>query len=225
MSIKSNFSDGSLSMIESKTTRIKSPHSSNTRSPNRCQKTGNFSSTNARASNCEPEISSPSLSSDHVEDARENENINNESVPKLPKSDPQKIVLARVQFVLSQQELPSEESSLPPYHVLYSNSECLAVWCKTGKFSTLQAAVFLHSTAVGSAKSTFLLTAGVVASQPYLIPVVGIYGIVAVGMPYYLLNKCKAKWKESETKLTDGFWSWADNIVFVEAIKHWSRLE
>ena len=78
---------------------------------------------------------------------------------------------------------------------------------------------------MGSAKSTFLLTAGVIASQPYLIPVVGVYGIVAVGMPYYLLNKCKTKWKESEIKLTDGFWSLADNMVFVEAIKHWSRLE
>jgi len=144
--------------------------------------------------------------------------------PKLPKSDPRKIVLARVKYILDQQDIPESESTLPPYHVLYSNSECLAVWCKTGSFSTLQAAVFLHSTAVGNAKSTVALTAAVVATQPWLIPLVGIYGIVAVGMPYYLLKRCRIKWKDSEAKLTDGFWSNADSAVFVAAIENWSAL-
>ena len=82
----------------------------------------------------------------------------NDDAPKLPKSDPYEIVLARTQYILDQQELPESEQTLPPFHILYSNSECLAVWCKTGKFSTIQAAVFLHSTAVGNAKSTFLMT-------------------------------------------------------------------
>jgi len=143
---------------------------------------------------------------------------------KLPKSDPRKIVLARTKYILAQQDLPESESTLPPYHVLYSNSECLAVWCKTGTFSTLQAAVFLHSTAVGNAKSTVALTAAVSATQPWLIPFVGIYGIVAIGMPYYLLKRCHVKWKEGEASLTDGFWSTADPIVFVEAIEKWSGL-
>eukprot|EP00555_Chaetoceros_dichaeta_P011460 CAMPEP_0198262402 /NCGR_PEP_ID=MMETSP1447-20131203/10918_1 /TAXON_ID=420782 /ORGANISM="Chaetoceros dichaeta, Strain CCMP1751" /LENGTH=696 /DNA_ID=CAMNT_0043950629 /DNA_START=111 /DNA_END=2201 /DNA_ORIENTATION=- len=143
---------------------------------------------------------------------------------KLPKSDPRKIVLARTKYILAQQDLPESESTLPPYHVLYSNSECLAVWCKTGTFSTLQAAVFLHSTAVGNAKSTVALTAAVGATQPWLIPFVGIYGIVAIGMPYYLLKRCHVKWKEGEALLTDGFWSTADPIVFVEAIEKWSGL-
>jgi hypothetical protein len=227
MSIKSNFSDGSLSAARTKTTRIKSPPSSPQRSPRRTPKNGNvFSMFSKTAKNTEVDANTTPYSDIHMKEANEDEsNSANESMPKLPKSDPHKIVLARVQFILSQQHLPTDQSSLPPYHVLYSNSECLAVWCKTGKFSTLQAAVFLHSTAVGSAKSTFLLTAGVAASQPYLIPVVGIYGIVTVGMPYYLLSKCKIKWKESEIKLTDGFWSSADNTVFVEAIKKWSHLD
>ena len=110
--------------------------------------------------------------------------------------------------------------------ILYSNSECLAVWCKTGNFSTLQEAVFLHSTAIGNAKSTFVLTAGIAATQPWLIPVVGVYGVVAVGMPYYYLQKCKNKWKTSEQRLTDGFWASpdADNDVIVSAIKNWSGL-
>jgi len=147
-----------------------------------------------------------------------------ENRQKLPKSDPRKIVLARTKYILAQQDLPESESTLPPYHVLYSNSECLAVWCKTGTFSTLQAAVFLHSTAVGNAKSTVALTAAVGATQPWLIPFVGIYGIVAIGMPYYLLKRCHVKWKEGEASLTDGFWSTADPIVFVEAIENWSGL-
>lgn len=144
--------------------------------------------------------------------------------PKLPKPDPRDIVLARTNYILAQQDLPESESSLPPYHVLYSNSECLAVWCKTGTFSTLQAAVFLHSTAVGNAKSTVGLAAAIGATQPWLIPLVGIYGIVSIGMPYYLLKRCHVKWKEGEKSLTDGFWSSADPIVFVAAIENWSRL-
>jgi hypothetical protein len=149
----------------------------------------------------------------------------NDETPKLPKSDPRTIVLARTQYIIDQQELPEAEQTLPPYHILYSNSECLAVWCKTGHFSTLQAAVFLHSTAVGNAKSTFIMTGAVAATQPWLIPVVGIYGAVAVGMPYLLLKKCKDKWKTSESELTDGFWSTADPEVYVAAIENWSGID
>ena len=147
-----------------------------------------------------------------------------EDAPKLPKSDPRTIVLARVKYILGEQEKPKEETSLPAYHILYSNSECLAVWCKTGKFSTLQAAVFLHSTAVGNAKSSFMLGAGVAATQPWLIPVVGVYAVAAVGMPYVLLNKCKHKWKESELRMTTSFWDNAGTDVFVAAIENWSGL-
>lgn len=144
--------------------------------------------------------------------------------PKLPKSDPRTVVLARVNHILAEQDKPEDETSLPKYHILYSNSECLAVWCKTGRFSTLQAAVFLHSTAVGNAKSSFLLGAGIAATQPWLIPVVGVYAVAAVGMPYYILKKCKDKWKESEMKLTTSFWANASSAVFVAAIENWSGL-
>jgi uncharacterized membrane protein YecN with MAPEG domain len=148
----------------------------------------------------------------------------NRNAPKLPKSDPRAIVLARVRFILAEQDKPENESSLPKYHILYSNSECLAVWCKTGKFSTLQAAVFLHSTAVGNAKSSIMLGAGVAATQPWLIPVVGVYAIAAVGMPYYVLNQCKSKWRESEMQLTASFWEAAGVDVYVSAIENWSGL-
>ena len=149
----------------------------------------------------------------------------NDNAPKLPKSDPRKIVMARTRYILDEQELPESEQTLPPYHILYSNSECIAVWCKTGKFSTLQAAVFLHSTAVGNAKSTFLMTGAVVATQPWLIPVVGMYGVVGVGAPYLILKKCKERWLQSELKMTDGFWSTAANDIFVAAVENWSSID
>lgn len=144
--------------------------------------------------------------------------------PKLPKSDPRAIVLARVKYILAEQDKPEDETGLPKYHILYSNSECLAVWCKTGKFSTLQAAVFLHSTSIANAKSSFLLGAGIAATQPWLIPVVGMYAVAAVGMPYYVLKKCKDRWKESELKLTTTFWAHAGPEVYVAAIENWSGL-
>ena len=156
--------------------------------------------------------------------ASKEENEKRGEGPKLPKSDPRVIVVARVKFILAEQEKSESETSLPKYHILYSNSECLAVWCKTGRFSTLQAAVFLHSTAVGNAKSSIMLGAGIAATQPWLIPVVGVYAVAAVGMPYYILNKCKNKWKEGEMRLTHGFWETADVDVFIAAIQNWSGL-
>ena len=53
----------------------------------------------------------------------------------------------------------------------------------------------------------------------------GIYGAVAVGMPYFILKKCKENWSKSELKLTDGFWSTADPKVYVTAIENWSGLD
>jgi hypothetical protein len=49
------------------------------------------------------------------------------------KSDPVGIVLARVSFIMQHPE------QLPDYHVVHANCECVAFWCKTGKWSTLQA--------------------------------------------------------------------------------------
>lgn len=142
---------------------------------------------------------------------------------KLPKSDPTKLVLARVRFLL-QQETQSK-SVLPPYHVFYSNSECIAVWCKTGKWTTLQTAVFLHSTAVGNAKQTFLAIGGVAALNPMLIPAIAPLGIAYIGAPWFYLSKCKEKWDQATMTLTDQFWAQAEPEVFVEVIQQWSGLK
>jgi len=138
---------------------------------------------------------------------------------KLPKSDPTKIVLARTNFLLE-----FGEEILPPYHVFHSNSECIAVWCKTGRWSTLQTAIFLHSTAVGNAKSATVMAMGVAAAHVFLLPVMAIGGLVAVSAPWMILKKSKNKWDEATMKLTELFWERAEPEVFVEAIEHWSGL-
>ena len=137
----------------------------------------------------------------------------------LPKSDPPKLVLARTRFLLEH-----GENIMPPYHVFASNSECIAVFCKTGHWRTLQASVFLHSTAIGNAKSSMAMTLGVAASMPLLAPAIAGLGLVAVGAPYMILNQSKGKWQEATTNLTEAFWQQAPNEVFVECIEHWSHL-
>lgn len=59
------------------------------------------------------------------------------------KSDPVGLVLARVSFIMQHPE------QLPDYHVVHANCECVAFWCKTGSWATLQASSFLELTAAG----------------------------------------------------------------------------
>jgi len=165
----------------------------------------------------------------------------------LPKSDPTYLVLSRVRYLLTN---PKE---LPPHHILFSNSECIAVFCKTGRWSTLQASIFLYSSAAGNLKTAILSSAGVVGAtttvtvpatgiagwfgmtttatvslvsvQPWLIPVLAGYGLIAVGTPIILALRAKDKWERATKHLTDGFWGSAESDVYVEAIKSWSNLE
>ena len=135
------------------------------------------------------------------------------------KSDPAKIVLARVRFLLE-----NEDDVLPAYHVFNSNSECIAVWCKTGRWSSLQSDVFWHTTAIGNAKSTTLMGLSLAATQPWLIPALPVAAVAAIGTPYLVLHQSKKKCEEATKQLTDGFWAQANNEVFVEAIETWSGL-
>jgi len=167
--------------------------------------------------------------------------------PHLPSSDPVSLVIARVRYLLN------HPSMIPEHHILYSNSECIAVWCKTGRWSTLQASFFLHSTTAGNIKSTATLatvagtstvtatvpatgvlgwfgmttttTVGLLSAHPWLIPVLSGYGIITIGTPIMVLKKAKDQWASITTELTDGFWAWADSDVYVEAIEHWSGLQ
>jgi hypothetical protein len=141
-----------------------------------------------------------------------------ESLAKLPKSDPSKLVLARTHWLLQH-----GENILPPYHAFSSNSECIAVFCKTGYWNTLQADVFLHSTAIGNAKTMGATTIAVAASAPLLAPAVAVAGIAVVASPWLYLNKQKNKAVDSQQRLTDCFWAQAEPEVFVACINAWSN--
>lgn len=148
----------------------------------------------------------------------EKEDKRKASLAKLPKSDPPKLVLARTHWLLEH-----GESVLPPYHAFSSNSECIAVFCKTGCFRTLQADIFLASTAIGNAKTMTVTTIGVAAAAPLLAPVVGVAGLAMVGAPLLYNNKQRKSAVDSQQRLTDAFWAQAEPEVFVECIQHWSK--
>ncbi len=135
---------------------------------------------------------------------------------ELPKSDSVKLVLSRTHFILEHEDL------LPPYHVFYSNSECIAVWCKTGRWSTLQAAVYLVSSSVGFGKSATMLTLTVAAAHAVLVPALAVGGLAVVGAPLLFLKSAKEQWNLITIDLTEKFWMQADPDVFVEAIEYWS---
>jgi len=176
-------------------------------------------------------------------------------------SDPPEKVLERVHFLLAHCQfnggntnVPSSATTtttdddndnvpsnllLPPYHPIYSNCECVAVWCKTGIWSTLQAASFLSHAAVGQVKGTATL-AGIVAAQtatvpaagiwgswfgytttvplmsvqPLLLPAICLYGAVTVGGPALYLTVAKSKWKQTTTRLNTALTTYqAQNTV------------
>jgi len=137
---------------------------------------------------------------------------------ELPKTDSAKLVLARTHFILENEDL------LPLYHVFYSNSECIAVWCKTGRWSTLQAAVYLVSSSVGFGKSATMITLSVAAAHMILIPALAVGGLAVVGAPLLFLKKSQKKWDKATLRLTDEFWMQAEPDVFVEAIEYWAKM-
>jgi len=69
----------------------------------------------------------------------------------------------------------NHDTIVPDYHVLKSNCECVAVWCKTGVWTTLQGSSALHLTAAGQVKS--VVTVGAYASaQQVTVPAAGLWG-------------------------------------------------
>jgi len=138
----------------------------------------------------------------------------------LLKSDPPGLVLARTHWLLKH-----GESVLPPYNVFHSNSECIAVFCKTGSWSTMQAAVFLHTTAICNAKTMGMTTLGVAAALPFAAAGLAIVGVGMVAAPWLVLSKSKGKTEVFTQQLTDQFWAQAEPYIFVECIEHWGNIE
>ena len=157
-------------------------------------------------------------------------------------SDPPGMVRARVQFLLD------DPSRLPPYDMVRSNCECVAVWCKTGTWATLQATSWLSAAAAGQVKSTATLVgaaasaqvsvpaaglwgwmgyttqASLLSTQPWLLPALATYGAVTVGGPAIWLVLARRHWKKLTQDLNTAFWEAAveNPDLFVEYIMHWS---
>ena len=158
-------------------------------------------------------------------------------------SDAPGLVRARVQFLIDH-----GEARLPAYHAVRSNCECVAVWCKTGTWATLQASSLIALTVAGQMKSA-VTVAGAVAgaqvtvpaagawgwlgytthvslasTQPYLLPAIAAYGVVTAGGPALWLARVRQQWKELTVQLNTAFWEHAvaHPDVFVECITHWS---
>jgi len=147
----------------------------------------------------------------------------------IAKPDPVGLVLARVSFIMQHPE------QLPDYHVLHANCECVAFWCKTGSWSTLQASSFLELTAAGQVKSTATLAAtaaGTTANvtvpaagiwgswfgftttssvswlslHPMAIPGLACYAAITVGVPAIMYATAHKRWTETSKRLSDAFW-------------------
>ncbi|CAB9527309.1 expressed unknown protein [Seminavis robusta] len=143
--------------------------------------------------------------------------------------DPPEAVMHRVNFLLNQSSLldRDDQSVLPKYHSIYANCECLAVWAKTGNWSTLQASSMLSHAAVGQVKTTTTL-ASIAAAQTVTVPAAGMwgwmgfstsvplmtanplilpalvtYGTVSVGLPAVYLAMAKSRWNKTTETLNE----------------------
>ena len=160
-------------------------------------------------------------------------------------SDPPGLVRARVQFLLDHQS-----HVLPQYDAVTANCECVAVWCKTGTWATLQAINWLVMTAAGQVKSAvtvgsiaaasqvtvpaagfwgwmgYTTTVPLLSTQPYLLPAIIGYGVVTVAAPTLWLMHAKHHAKQTTEKLNMSFWEQAIDQpeIFVECITNWSAL-
>lgn len=71
--------------------------------------------------------------------------------------DERGLVVARVRYMLD------NPHCMPEYHMVAANGECAAVWCRIGRWCTLQGSSILHIMFVGQAGSA--VAGGVVASN------------------------------------------------------------
>jgi len=87
-------------------------------------------------------------------------------------SDPRYLVVSRVKLLLS------DPSVLPDYDVLKSNCECVAVWCKTGKWSILQGALLLEISNFVTSMTSRLVWDAACATETLAVsvPSAGIWG-------------------------------------------------
>lgn len=160
----------------------------------------------------------------------------------LSSSDEPGMVLARAHFLLS------HRSTLPPFSSLQASSECVALWCKTGAWTTIRASDYLHLATAGQVKSATTLAllaasvqvtvpaagiwgllgytsqASLLATQPWAIPALVGFTAVTVGGPAVLLHKAKSFWHQTSVRLNEEFWESAmeQPDAFAHNITEWS---
>jgi len=126
-----------------------------------------------------------------------------------------------VGFVLSRIDFLQENGHiLPRYDQLLSNCECVAVWCKTGCFCSLQGSALLGGVAKGSLRATalvgigaatatttvpcagvwgwigFTTTVPLTTAVPFLMPLIIAGGVASTLPPIVILQRCKKEWSD-----------------------------
>lgn len=76
---------------------------------------------------------------------------------------------------------------------------------------------------------TTTTTVGLLSLQPWLIPLLAGYGLIAVGVPLFMMRKARVKWEETTEVLTNGFRVWmgdADDDAddFIDTIDSGSKV-
>jgi len=134
------------------------------------------------------------------------------------------------------QQQQEEEQSMPDFHMLSSNGECAAVWCRIGRWCTLQGSSILHILFVGQAGGA--VAGGAIASNvmlwapmpgvwgsigyiwyvpatiafPILVPVLIGFGLASL-VPLELLRRFRKKWALISKEMNGRFWAYADDDV------------
>ena len=113
-------------------------------------------------------------------------------------SDSIEIIRQRVEFLLK------HPNYIPKYSLVQSNCECVAVWCKTGQWMTLQAINLLGSTNFGSR----IAIAGLSIASMSMIPFAGVMltaGVVTEVVSGVWGDHIKRSCNEQTQKLNDAF--------------------
>ena len=169
-------------------------------------------------------------------------------------ANPVGLVRSRVQFLCDCSSAANDDDNddkanvLPPYHAIHANGECVAVWCRTGTWATLQVTSWLVAAAACLVKSTVTLSSATAATQvtvpaaglwgwlgyttqvsllstqPWILPALAAYGTMTIGGPALWLALSQRKARQITEQLNNAFWEAAIERpeIFVEAILQWS---
>jgi hypothetical protein len=153
------------------------------------------------------------------------------------------LVRARVQFLMDQQH-SNLTCATNNYKI---NSECVAVWCKTGTYATLQASMY-GLLAAGQVKSAVTLAGAastttvsvpaaglwgwmgyssqvsLTALHPALLPAIAAYGVLTMAAPLALLYRVTKEYKARTEFLNESFWVYAAEHAeeFADNLTRWS---